>query len=106
MEVKLRFRPDAESEVTRILTYITEGDHLSVGEYIRLQPDTVGVMVVLRIERITHIKLVAQSVVPQKPRLSDLRLVVLVQPAQDDESGNTLVYNDNQLNNVGLLAVR
>lgn len=106
MEVKLRFRPDEESEVTRLLTYITEEDHLSVGDYIRLQPDTVGVMVVLRIERITHVKLVAQSVVQQKPRMNDLRLVVLVQPARDDESGNTLVYNDNQLNNVGLFTVR
>ena len=101
MEVRLRYRVNDLANVSRVLTYETDNDHLHVGEFIRLQPDIDGEMVVVRIVKITHIKVVADSAVRQWTKLTDTRLLVLVQPARDENTNSILVYSNQQLKNVG-----
>lgn len=101
MEVRLRYRANDLANVSRVLSYQTDNDHLHVGEFIRLQPDIDGVMVVVRIVKITHIKVVADPAIRLGTKLTDTRLLVLVQPDWNKYTNKPFIYSDLQLGNVG-----
>lgn len=105
MEVRLRYRANGLSKVTYKLTYNAVGEHLHAGEFIRLQPDTNGEMVVVKIVKITHIKIVVQPTVKQVPDRDDVRLLVLVEPDWNNDANKPFVYSDKQLRNVGFMTV-
>lgn len=114
MEVKLRYATKDTSSscfVTHTLKYETDSsEQYRVGERITLIPElgcdsVVNDRVVVEIDRITHVKIVPQTTIRQKPLIPDLRLVIRVRPIYDEVVSRYVIYTNHQLESIGFVRI-